>query len=176
MLFFSSQNRLKGASFMGCIEKRLETLGITLPKKDRRGKGVVAAREIDGMLYLTAQLPVDEAGKPLFVGRVGTDLTLEQGYQAARQCGLNGACRRRRLCWRSGSRSLRSQGARSGQQRARFLRSARRSSTVSPTSCSRSFGERRGTLVPRWARMLCPRTSCFRGAAFSSCADWGGHG
>lgn len=74
---------------MGCIEKRLETLGITLPKKDRRGKGVVAAREIDGMLYLTAQLPVDEAGKPLFVGRVGTDLTLEQGYQAARQCGLN---------------------------------------------------------------------------------------
>ena len=59
---------------MGCIEKRLETLGITLPKKDRRGKGVVAAREIDGMLYLTAQLPVDEAGKPLFVGRVGTDL------------------------------------------------------------------------------------------------------
>lgn len=46
---------------MGCIEKRLETLGITLPKKDRRGKGVVAAREIDGMLYLTAQLPVDEA-------------------------------------------------------------------------------------------------------------------
>lgn len=74
---------------MGCIEKRLEKLGITLPKKDRRGKGVVAAREIDGMLYLTAQLPVDEAGKPLFVGRVGTDLTLEQGYQAARQCGLN---------------------------------------------------------------------------------------
>ena len=74
---------------MGCIEKRLETLGITLPKKDRRGKGVVAAREIDGMLYLTAQLPVDEEGKPLFVGRVGTDLTLEQGYQAARQCGLN---------------------------------------------------------------------------------------
>ena len=38
---------------MGCIEKRLETLGITLPRKDRRGKGVVAAREC-GVILLGA--------------------------------------------------------------------------------------------------------------------------
>lgn len=74
---------------MGQIEDRLQALHITLPKRDRRGKGAVEAKEANGLLYLSAQLPLDEAGLPLFTGRVGTEVTPEQAYQAARQCGLN---------------------------------------------------------------------------------------
>lgn len=74
---------------MGHIENRLNQLGIVLPKKDRRGKGVVPAREAGGLLYLSAQLPVGEDGKPLYVGRVGTEISVEEAYDAARQCGLN---------------------------------------------------------------------------------------
>ncbi len=74
---------------MGHIENRLNQLGIVLPKKDRRGKGVVPAREAGGLLYLSAQLPVGEDGSPLYTGRVGTEVSLEEAYAAARQCGLN---------------------------------------------------------------------------------------
>lgn len=74
---------------MGHIENRLRELGIVLPRKDRRGKGTVPAREACGLLYISAQLPVDEDGRLLYAGKVGTDLTPEQAYRAARQCGLN---------------------------------------------------------------------------------------
>lgn len=74
---------------MGYIETRLQQLGIRLPQKDRKGKGVVPAREAGGLLYISAQLPVDENGVPLFTGRVGTEVTPEEAYAAARQCGLN---------------------------------------------------------------------------------------
>lgn len=74
---------------MGNIENRLNQLGITLPEKDRRGKGVVPVKEADGLLYVSAQLPVDENGVPLCTGRVGTEVSMEDAYAAARQCGVN---------------------------------------------------------------------------------------
>lgn len=74
---------------MGQTEKRLQELNIKLPDKNRKGQGAVDAKRAGDMLYLSAQLPVDEEGNPVMTGRVGTDLTREEGYQAARQCGLN---------------------------------------------------------------------------------------
>ncbi|QQO11239.1 RidA family protein [Breznakiella homolactica] len=74
---------------MGQTEKRLEQLGITLPKKDRRGKGTVPVKQAGDLLYVSAQLPLDDAGTPVYTGRVGTDLTEQQGYDAARRCGIN---------------------------------------------------------------------------------------
>ncbi len=74
---------------MGQTERRLEELGIALPKKDRRGKGVVPIRQSGNLLYVSAQLPVDAAGALAYAGRVGTELTEAQGYEAARLCALN---------------------------------------------------------------------------------------
>jgi enamine deaminase RidA (YjgF/YER057c/UK114 family) len=74
---------------MGHIENRLEQLGITLPKRDRKGRGTVPVKEAGGLLYVSAQLPVDENGTPLYTGRVGTEVPPEDAYKAARQCGLN---------------------------------------------------------------------------------------
>lgn len=74
---------------MGYIENRLNQLGIVLPKKDRHGKGTVPAKEAGGLLYISAQLPIDESGPPLYIGRVGTEVSLEDAYAAARMCGLN---------------------------------------------------------------------------------------
>ena len=69
--------------------KRMEKFGITLPIRDRRGSGVVDAVLCGDVLYLSAHLPVDLEGKAKYTGKVGTDLTVEEGYQAARLCGLN---------------------------------------------------------------------------------------
>ena len=69
--------------------KRMEKFGISLPIRDRRGTGVVDAVLVGDVLYLSAHLPVDLEGKPLYTGKVGGDLDVETAYKAARQCGLN---------------------------------------------------------------------------------------
>ncbi|NCB71054.1 MAG: RidA family protein [Clostridia bacterium] len=74
---------------MGSTEKRIEMLGLELPTKLNRGSGVVDARLQGDMLYLSAHLPLDEAGKPMYVGKVGAEIDLETAYKAARLCGLN---------------------------------------------------------------------------------------
>lgn len=74
---------------MGATEKRMEQLGITLPERPRKGKGVVDA-VLDGqLLYISAVLPVDENGEPVYVGKVGDTIDTDTAYQAARLCGLN---------------------------------------------------------------------------------------
>lgn len=68
---------------------RLEKLGITLPVRDRKGEGCVDAVLMGDMLFLSAHLPVDVHGKPVYTGKVGADIDEETAYQAARLCGLN---------------------------------------------------------------------------------------
>jgi enamine deaminase RidA (YjgF/YER057c/UK114 family) len=63
-------------------EGRLAELGIELPEPAQPGGNYVSARRHGDTLYLSGH----GAAEPL--GKVGTDLTLEQGYEAARQTGL----------------------------------------------------------------------------------------
>lgn len=74
---------------MGETGKRIEQLGISLPVRDRKGTGAVDAVLKDDMLYLSAHLPVDAEGKPVYTGKVGADVDVDTAYQAARLCGLN---------------------------------------------------------------------------------------
>lgn len=69
--------------------KRIEKLGIVLPVRNRKGNGAVDAMRDGDLLYISAQLPLDENGNPLVVGKVGLDLDVDQAYQAARLVGLN---------------------------------------------------------------------------------------
>lgn len=69
--------------------KRLEQLGITLPVRSRKGAGAVDAVLEGDLLYLSAQLPADAEGNPLYVGKVGAEIDPDTAYAAARQCGLN---------------------------------------------------------------------------------------
>jgi len=69
--------------------KRMERFGINLPIRDRKGSGVVDAVLLGDVLYLSAHLPTDIDGKPLYTGKVGEDMDVETAYKAARVCGLN---------------------------------------------------------------------------------------
>lgn len=72
------------------IEKRLEELGIVLPKPMNTGSLPFDLVRIDGArAVLSGHVPLDANGamaKPL--GKVGAELTADQGYQAARLVGL----------------------------------------------------------------------------------------
>jgi len=74
---------------MSETEKRIESLGIALPVKNRKGLGAVDACIHKDLLFLSAHLPVDAEGRPVYTGKVGAELDIDTAYKAARICGLN---------------------------------------------------------------------------------------
>jgi enamine deaminase RidA (YjgF/YER057c/UK114 family) len=69
-------------------EKRLAELGITLPSPPAPAANYVPWRIGGGLLFLSGVGPNRLDGSYV-AGVVGGDLTVEQGYEAARLCGLN---------------------------------------------------------------------------------------
>ena len=70
------------------VEKKLASLGLALPDVPRPVANYQPAVMDRNLLYTSgASCIVD--GKPQFLGRVGADLTIEQGYEAARITALN---------------------------------------------------------------------------------------
>jgi enamine deaminase RidA (YjgF/YER057c/UK114 family) len=77
---------------MSVTEKRLERIGLTLAGDDgtiRSGAGNAKYKIYDDLLFITGLEPTGQDGKPAFVGRLGREYTLEEGYQAARLVGIN---------------------------------------------------------------------------------------
>ena len=76
---------------MGCIEDRLTELGLTLPKPFAPPPGVEFKFDLvtvsGGLGYVSGHLPTDGADV-LRTGKVGADVTVEEGYEAARLTGL----------------------------------------------------------------------------------------
>ena len=70
------------------MEKKLESMGISLPKPMEPLANYVTA-VIDGELLYTSGMGPIENGKPKYQGRVGTEVSLEEGYQASRITMLN---------------------------------------------------------------------------------------
>lgn len=74
---------------MGATERRMEMLGIRLQQKNWKNQGVKEAVLAGDMLYLSAHLPIDGHGTPVYEGKVGSGMDKETAYKAARLCGLN---------------------------------------------------------------------------------------
>jgi enamine deaminase RidA (YjgF/YER057c/UK114 family) len=68
-------------------DDRISELGLQLPEAPRPGGIYTPAVEVGNLLYVSGHGPVQMDGT-LMKGRVGQDLTEEQGQQAARQVGL----------------------------------------------------------------------------------------
>ncbi|KZE47141.1 hypothetical protein AV540_20295 [Brevibacillus parabrevis] len=73
---------------MSRIEQRLKELGYTLPPPPPRMANYVSCVQTGNLVYTSgAGCYVDD--KPLYLGRLGTDVTIEQGYEAAKITALN---------------------------------------------------------------------------------------
>jgi enamine deaminase RidA (YjgF/YER057c/UK114 family) len=70
------------------IETRLNELGITLPKPAAPAANYVPYVVSGNLIFVAGQIPVLN-GEIKFKGRLGKDMSIEDGYQAARLCGLN---------------------------------------------------------------------------------------
>ena len=69
------------------IENRLAELGISLPQPAAPVASYVPTVEIGGLLHISGQISVSEDGN-LILGRLGEDMNLERGTEAARRCGI----------------------------------------------------------------------------------------
>ncbi len=70
------------------IEGRLRELGMELPPVPKPVAEYVPAKRVGDLVYVSGQGPIQD-GKPAYVGRVGADVSVSQGYEAARLCMLN---------------------------------------------------------------------------------------
>ncbi len=73
---------------MSQIEKRLKELEIVLDKAPAPAAEYVPAKTVNNLVY-TSGADCRIKGKLLYEGKVGSDLTVEQGYEAARQVMIN---------------------------------------------------------------------------------------
>ena len=69
-------------------ERRLQELGIKLPRPPAPLGAYVEAVQTGNLLFLSGTLPV-EGGVPKFLGRIGADLSVDDGRRATRLAALN---------------------------------------------------------------------------------------
>jgi enamine deaminase RidA (YjgF/YER057c/UK114 family) len=70
------------------VEAKLTEMGLTLPDAPKPVAAYLPALQVGDLLFLSGTTCYKD-GKFLYTGRVGAELTLEQGYLAARQTALN---------------------------------------------------------------------------------------
>ena len=70
------------------IEENLKINNFKLPKAADPVGSYVATKEIGKLLYISGQISIDSNGN-LIKGKLGNDLTTEEGYNAAVRCALS---------------------------------------------------------------------------------------
>ena len=70
------------------LEKKILELGLELPEAKAPAGNYVATKIVGKLLYISGQISISADGE-LIKGKVGKQLTTEQGYDAAKRCGLS---------------------------------------------------------------------------------------
>tara|TARA_B100001765_G_C19178063_1_gene195245 strand:+ start:38 stop:496 length:459 start_codon:yes stop_codon:yes gene_type:complete len=70
------------------IEKKLVDLNIQLHEAPAPVGAYVAFKKVNNMLFISGQLPIGADGK-IIKGKIGKDLTLEDGQKASKLCVIN---------------------------------------------------------------------------------------
>jgi enamine deaminase RidA (YjgF/YER057c/UK114 family) len=83
LLLFREEDEPMGA------EARLKEKNLTLPTPTTPLANYVGAVRAGNMLFVSGHGPIRSDGKPSARGKVGRELSVEQGYQVAREVGLN---------------------------------------------------------------------------------------
>ena len=71
------------------IEEKIKELGFEIPQPPKPLAAYIPAFQIGDMVYTSGQVPIQN-GELKYAGKIGEDLTVEQGQKAAEICVLNG--------------------------------------------------------------------------------------
>ena len=78
-------------------EKRIKDLNLTLPKAADPVGSYLATKIIGNLLYISGQISIDESGN-LIKGKLGKEMTTDDGYKAAKRCALNIVAQAKKAC------------------------------------------------------------------------------
>jgi enamine deaminase RidA (YjgF/YER057c/UK114 family) len=81
----------------GRIDARLAELGIVLPRPAAPAGAYVPFVVTGGLVFVSGQLPIED-GVVRHSGHLGTSVSVETGYEAARLCGINLLAQVREAC------------------------------------------------------------------------------
>ena len=70
------------------FEKKIQELKIKLPEAKPPVGSYVATKITGNLLFISGQISIAENGE-LIKGKIGKELSTEQGYDAAKRCGLS---------------------------------------------------------------------------------------
>ena len=70
------------------FEKKIQELKVKLPEAKPPVGSYVATKIVGNLLFISGQISIAENGE-LIKGKIGKDLSTEQGYDAAKRCGLS---------------------------------------------------------------------------------------
>ena len=70
------------------FDKRIVELKIELPEAKAPAGNYLATKITGKLLYISGQISIDKRGE-LIKGKIGKDLKTEDGYEAAKRCGLS---------------------------------------------------------------------------------------
>jgi len=70
------------------VEEKIKQLNIEIPKSPKPVGAYVAFRIVNKLVYISGQVSFDQNGN-LIKGKVGSELSLEQGQGAAKACAIN---------------------------------------------------------------------------------------
>ena len=71
------------------IERKIASMGVELVAPSAPLANFVQVQRSGNLLFVAGHLPRKPDGDNLFPGKVGREVTVEQGYEAARWCALN---------------------------------------------------------------------------------------
>ena len=79
------------------IEDNIKKLNINLPNAPDPVGSYVATKIVSKFLYISGQVSINEKGE-FIKGKLGKDLNLEEGYDAAKRCALNIISQAKKAC------------------------------------------------------------------------------
>ena len=78
-------------------EENLKKLNIVLPKAAAPVGSYVAYKILGNLLFISGQISINEKGD-LIKGKLGKEMTIEDGYKAAERCGLSIIAQAKKAC------------------------------------------------------------------------------
>ena len=79
------------------IDNKIKELGFELPNAADPVGSYVATKIAGKLLYISGQISIDKDGKNI-KGKIGRDLTVEDGYKAAERCALSIVSQVKKAC------------------------------------------------------------------------------
>ena len=79
------------------IDEKIKNLKLILPEAKAPVGSYVATKKVGNLLYISGQISINEKGE-LIKGKIGKELSTNDGYEAAKRCGLGIIAQAKQAC------------------------------------------------------------------------------